>query len=84
GRLTFGVKLTQAEEFLGGIHKLANRITVGVVIAAIVIASALMIDTQPLLAVIGYVAASVIGLYVVISTLLHDRRDEERARLKSR
>ncbi|HEY8132124.1 MAG TPA: AarF/UbiB family protein, partial [Thermoanaerobaculia bacterium] len=30
GRLTFGIKLTQAEVFLAGIHKIANRITVGV------------------------------------------------------
>lgn len=84
GRLTFGIKLTQAEEFLAGIHKVANRITVGVVIAAIVIASALMMDSQPVMAMIGYIAATVIGLYVVVSTLLHDRRDQERAKLKSR
>ena len=84
GRLTFGIKLTQAEEFLAGIHKVANRITVGVVIAAIVIASALMMDSQPVMAMIGYLAASVIGLYVVVSTLLHDRRDQARAKLKSK
>ncbi|HEU4521638.1 MAG TPA: AarF/UbiB family protein [Thermoanaerobaculia bacterium] len=84
GRLTFGVKLTQAEEFLSGIHKVANRITIGVVIAAIVIASALMMDIQPVMAMIGYIAATVIGLYVVVSTLLHDRRDQARAKLKSR
>ncbi|HET7704616.1 MAG TPA: AarF/UbiB family protein, partial [Thermoanaerobaculia bacterium] len=84
GRLTFGIKLTQAEEFLGGIHKVANRITVGVVIAAIVIASALMIDKSPVLAIIGYVASAIIGLYLVVSTLMHDRRDEEKAKLKGR
>ena len=84
GRLTMGVTLTQAEQFLSGIHKVANRITVGIVIAAIVIASALMMDTQPLLAIIGYVTATVIGLYVVVSTLLHDRRDRARANMKTR
>jgi hypothetical protein len=36
GKLTFGLKLTQAEEFLAGIHKIANRITVGVIVASIV------------------------------------------------
>ncbi|MGZ8711577.1 MAG: ABC1 kinase family protein [Thermoanaerobaculia bacterium] len=76
GRLTFGIKLTQAEEFLGGIHKVANRITAGIVIAAIVIASALMMDIQPVLAIIGYVAATIIGLYLVVSTLMNDRRDQ--------
>ena len=84
GRLTFGIKLTQAEEFLGGIHKVANRITVGVVIAAIVIASALMIDKSPVLAIVGYVASAIIGLYLVVSTLMHDRRDEEKAKMKGR
>ena len=84
GRLRFGIKLTQAEEFLAGIHKVANRITVGVVIAAIVVASALMMDTQPALAMIGYSAATIIGLYLVVSTLLHDRRDQEKAKMKGR
>lgn len=84
GHLAFGIKLLQAEEFLAGIHKVANRITVGVVIGAIVVASALMIDVQPRLAVIGYVTASIIGLYLVISTLLHDRHDKEKAKLKGR
>ena len=36
GRLMMGVKLTQAESFIGAIHKIANRITVGLIIAAIV------------------------------------------------
>ncbi|MGZ5433917.1 MAG: ABC1 kinase family protein [Thermoanaerobaculia bacterium] len=84
GRLTFGIKLTQAEEFLGGIHKVANRITAGIVIAAIVIASALMMDIQPVLAIVGYVAATIIGLYLVVSTLMNDRRDQEKAKLKGK
>jgi hypothetical protein len=78
------LKLTQAEEFLAGIHKVANRITVGVIVAAIVVASALMIRTQPALAMFGYVTATLIGLYLVISTLIQDRRDQERAKLKGK
>jgi ubiquinone biosynthesis protein len=84
GKLTFGLKLVQAEEFLAGIHKIANRITVGVIVAAIVISSALMMRTQPVLAMTGYVVATIIGLYLVLSTLLHDRKDQERAKMKSR
>jgi len=82
GRLTFGIKLTQAEEFLAGIHKIANRITVGVIVAAIVISSALMVRAEPKLAVVGWTIATLIGLYLVVSTLLRDRKDEERAKLK--
>jgi predicted unusual protein kinase regulating ubiquinone biosynthesis (AarF/ABC1/UbiB family) len=82
GKLTLGIKLTQAEVFLAGIHKIANRITVGVIIAAIVVASALIMRTQPALAMIGYVTAVAIGLYLVISTLMHDRKDRERAKTR--
>ncbi|GAC1436112.1 MAG: AarF/UbiB family protein [Thermoanaerobaculia bacterium] len=84
GRLSFGVKLTQAEEFLAGIHKIANRITVGVIVAAIVIASALMMRTAPALAMTGYIVSALIGLYLVVSVLLQDRRDQERAKLKGK
>ncbi len=82
GKLTFGVKLTQAEELLGGIHKVANRITVGLVIAALLVASSLMMRMSPVLAMIGYVLAGAAALYVIVSILLKDRRDQERAKIK--
>jgi len=92
GKLTFGIKLTQAEEFLAGIHKIANRITVGLIIAALLVGSSLMmrVPTQftmlgyPVLAVLGYLAAAIAGLYLVISTLLQDHRDQERAKIKGK
>jgi predicted unusual protein kinase regulating ubiquinone biosynthesis (AarF/ABC1/UbiB family) len=84
GRLTFGVKLTQAEELIGGIHKIANRITVGVVIAALLVSSSLMMRIYPNLAVIGYVLASIAAFCLIISTLLRDRRDRETARFKGK
>ena len=92
GKLSFGIKLTQAEEFLGGIHKIANRITVGVVIAALLISSSLMMRVPstftifgyPGLAVLGYLLASAAGFYLVLSTMLRDRKDQEKAKLKGR
>jgi predicted unusual protein kinase regulating ubiquinone biosynthesis (AarF/ABC1/UbiB family) len=86
GRLAFGVKLLQAEEFLGGIHKIANRITVGVVIAALLVASALMMRTAhgEKLAVIGFIAAGVAAVYLIISTFVQDKHDKERAKLKGK
>ena len=84
GKLTFGLKLVQAEEFLAGIHKVANRITVGIIVAAIVIASALMMRTAPALAMVGYVTSALIGLYLVVSVLMQDRRDQERAKMKGK
>ena len=90
GRLSFSLKLMQAEQFLAGIHKVANRITVGVIIAALLIASSMMMRVPthaqlfgyPALAMIGYLLAAIAGLYLVVSTLIRDRKDEERAKMK--
>ena len=84
GRLTFGVKLTQAEVFLAGIHKLANRLTVGLIIAALLLSSSLMIRYKPLLSEIGYVIAGAAAVYLIVTTLVRDHRDEERARMKGK
>ena len=91
-RLTFGIKLTQAEEFLSGMHKIANRITVGVVIAALLVSSALMMRVPtrfailgyPGLAVMGYLAAAVAALYLIFTTLKKDREDREKAKMKGK
>lgn len=92
GRLTFGVKIAQAEEFLAGIHKIANRITVGVVIAALLISSSLMMRVQGGftmfgyngIAVIGYLLAFTSAAYLIVSTFLKDARDREKAKIKGR
>jgi predicted unusual protein kinase regulating ubiquinone biosynthesis (AarF/ABC1/UbiB family) len=92
GRLSFNLKLMQAEQFLAGIHKIANRITVGVVIAALLIASSLMMRVPtrahlfgyPAIAMIGYVLAAAAGLYLIVTTFIRDRKDEERAKVKGR
>jgi len=92
GKLTFGVKLTQAEEFLGGVHKIANRITVGLVIAALLVASSLMMRVPatwrlfgyPALAIFGYLIAAVAAVFLIVSILVQDRRDQERAKLKGK
>jgi ubiquinone biosynthesis protein len=90
GRLSLSLRLTQAEQFLAGIHKIANRITVGMIIAALLIASSLMMrvptHTQlfgyPALAVTGYLLAAIAGIYLIASTLIRDRKDEEKAKVK--
>lgn len=86
GRLTFGVKLTQAEVFLAGIHKVANRITVGVVIAALLMSSSLIMryPSKERLAMIGYIVAALAAVYLIVSTLVRDHRDEERAKMKAK
>jgi predicted unusual protein kinase regulating ubiquinone biosynthesis (AarF/ABC1/UbiB family) len=90
GRLTMAIKLTQAEVFLAGIHKIANRITVGAVTAALLISSTMLMRVPsrfsilgyPGLAVIGYLLSMIIALYLVVSILMRDRQDEEKAKAK--
>jgi predicted unusual protein kinase regulating ubiquinone biosynthesis (AarF/ABC1/UbiB family) len=90
GRLTLAIKLTQAEVFLAGIHKIANRITVGAVVAALLLSSTMLMHVPsrfailgyPGLAVIGYFISLVVALYLVISILMRDRQDEEKAKSK--
>jgi len=84
GRLTFGIKLTQAEEFLAGIHKIANRITVGIIIAALLIASSMMVRIYPRFAMLGYILAAVAGGYLIVTILMRDREDRERATRKGK
>ncbi|HEX2832015.1 MAG TPA: AarF/UbiB family protein [Thermoanaerobaculia bacterium] len=92
GKLGFGIKIAQAEEFLSGMHKIANRITVGVVIAALLVSSSMMMRVAtnftifgyPGLAVLGYLLASAAAFYLILSTFAHDRKDQENAKLKSK
>jgi predicted unusual protein kinase regulating ubiquinone biosynthesis (AarF/ABC1/UbiB family) len=92
GRMTFSMKLAQAEEFLAGIQKVANRISVGAIVAALLISSSLLMRVAtpfkilgyPGLAMLGYMAAAAIAFYLVISILMNDRRDRERAKMKGR
>ena len=92
GRLSIGLNVMQAEQFLAGMHKIANRITVGVVIAALLVASSMMMRVPthaqlfgyPALAMIGYLLAAAAGLFLIFSTLVQDKKDEEKAKMKGR
>ena len=88
GRMAFRLQLDQADMFLKGMQRIANRITVGLIIAALLIASALMmrvparfqIGGYPFLAVFGYLIAAAIALYLIVSILMSDREDRRKTR----
>ena len=92
GKLTFGIRIVQAEEFLAGMHKIANRITVGVVIAALLIASSMMMRVPtrftilgyPGLAMLGYLVSAGAALSLIAVTFIADHKDQERAKRKAR
>lgn len=88
GQLSFQIQMNQLESLLQGMQRIANRITIGVIVAALIIGSSLMMQVRtrstlfgyPSLAVIGYLIASAIGLYLIITILVKDRRDRAKAR----
>lgn len=88
GKTTVQIHMTQLDSLLQGMQRIANRIMIGVIVAALIVGSSLMMQVPtrstlfgyPVLAVIGYIIASVIGLFMVISILVKDRRDREHAR----
>lgn len=87
GELTMRVNAFDEDRMLQTIHQAANRLTMGLVIAAITIAAALMssIDSGP--KIIGYPAVSLIffliaaiaGIIFVIQIFTQDRATKKRA-----
>ena len=81
GQLTLNVQGIDEVELMRGIQKLANRIATGLVIAALIVGAAMVmrIETEtelfgyPALAIVLFVLASVLGLWLAISSLVRDR-----------
>lgn len=69
------------EELDDALKAAANRITLGVIIAALIVGSSLIITTRvppylagyPALGIIGYILSAVLGLYVVWDIFRHGR-----------
>ena len=69
------------DRVIAGLQKIANRITVGLVIAALIVGAALLMSVPsrfeilgyPGLAIVCFVAATTVGAGLVISILLTDR-----------
>ncbi|HZX79930.1 MAG TPA: AarF/UbiB family protein [Lysobacter sp.] len=69
-------------KLMENMQKIANRITMGLIIAALLVSSALMMRADvgarlfgyPAIAIILFLVAAFLGLFVVVSVLLTDRR----------
>ncbi len=85
------VRLTGLEEshLLESLHKIANRIAAGIVTAALILASAMMMDNPggprlfgyPAIALLLFLTGAALGIAIVLSALLGDKRarpNEER------
>lgn len=88
GELTLRVNAFDEDRMLETLHQVANRITVGLVLAAVTVAAALMsgIDAGPRLlgypavALVFFLAAALGGLVLVVQILFGDRRTRRRAK----
>ena len=78
------VKVTGLEEsrLMENMQKIANRISTGIIVAALILASAMLMRQEggarlfgyPAIALVFFVVAAVLGLAIVTSALLRDRR----------
>lgn len=74
GEFTAQVAVPQLAALMQALQKVANRIFSGLVLAAIVLASAFLLQYRPVLGTAGFVIAGAIGLFMVVNILLSDRR----------
>jgi ubiquinone biosynthesis protein len=90
GRFTMRIRLADVEDLLKGVHRIANRITEGLVIAALLVASALMMNVEGGFTLFGYNGFSVIGftiavtasVWLIFQTLVTDRKDRKSASIE--
>ena len=75
GEFETRIDVPQLTVLLNGLQKVANRIFSGLVLAAIVIASAMLINTRPTLGTWGFVLAGAVSAWMVLAIWWGDRRN---------
>ncbi|HEX8675254.1 MAG TPA: AarF/UbiB family protein [Longimicrobium sp.] len=82
--LEVGIRVKEEVWMMEGLQKISNRITVGLVLAALIIGAAMMMRVEtpfrimgyPGLAILLFLAAAVMGLFLVVTILMTDVRGE--------
>lgn len=88
GQLTLNVQGIDEKELMRGVQKLANRVTTGLIIAALIIGAAMLmrIDTKsklfgyPSIAIVCFLAAAFAGVWLILSSVMHDLPQRRRRR----
>ncbi len=83
------VKAVDAKTVLDGMQKIANRITCGVILAALIVGASLLMRVQtpfelfgyPGLAILCFLGAALGGLYLVISIFVQDYKSRKKLKL---
>jgi len=81
------VRAVDADLFMEGLQKIANRITSGVILAALIVGASLLmrIETSwqlfgyPGLAILCFLAAAAGGVYLLVAIFIQDKRSQEKA-----
>lgn len=68
------IETPQIEALLAGLQKVANRIFSGLVLAGLVIASAMLLPYRRALGTAGFWIAGALGVYMVVTIWMTDRR----------
>ena len=80
-RLTLGIDAIDEGELIDGIEKIANRITLGLVIAALIVGAAMLVGVDggprllgyPALSLVLFLAAAIAGVALAVKIVLQDR-----------
>lgn len=72
------MQVPQLVEVMRGMQKVANRVFSGLVLAGLLVASAMLIDQRRTLATAGFVIAGAIGMWMVLTILWTDRRGDSK------
>lgn len=88
----FKVKVPESHLYLEGFQKVANRITTGLILAALIVGAALLMQVPTTFRIFGYPGLAILcflgagggGLWLVCSILWQDHRSKEKARQERR
>ncbi len=77
-----GVHLRDGSDLLVGLQKVANRIAMGLVLAALIVGAAMLMQVETAFRILGYPGLAMLcfagavlgGLWLVVDIFLHDRR----------
>jgi ubiquinone biosynthesis protein len=80
--LSLKVNAIDEERLIAGMHKIANRITVGLVLAALIVAAAMLARVPTTFTLMGYPGIAILlflgaaggGIALVLGIVLHDRK----------
>jgi ubiquinone biosynthesis protein len=82
GQVTLNFQHRGLEKLDDSVNDASNKMTVGIIIASLIIGSSLIVTTRvppllfgyPALGIVGYLLSAVLGIWVVIDILRRSRR----------